>query len=354
MSKCIAVSKFESIGAYTPSKIVSTKELMGSLKNKSKLDLERITGIKNRRVRSEAEDSLSIALAAAKDCLKNSKYKAEDLDVIINTSITRFKDGNTFYLDPPMSFYIQEELNAKNAIYFDISNACAGMMTGAFILDNMIKAGIVRNGMIVSGECITPIAETAVKEMLEGVDPQFASLTVGDAGAAFILDKTGDPEIGIDFIELLTFAKHAELCFGMPSEKNSGVAMYTDAIGIHSAALAKIPVFLEKVIERFGLLFEDYDIVVPHQTAVRAIKMGMEEIGKYFDKTPEEIPEVLVSVDQYGNTSSTAVIIALYNALKENRIKEGSKVIFLALASGLVLGFISARLGKLKVNGEVD
>ena len=79
-----------------------------------------------------------------------------------------------------------------------------------------------------------------------------------------------------------------------------------------------------------------------------------EEIRKYFNKTPEEVPEVLVSVDHYGNTSSTAVMIALYNALKEKRVKEGSKVIFLALASGLVLGFISARLGKLKVNGEVN
>jgi len=168
------------------------------------------------------------------------------------------------------------------------------------------------------------------------------------------MDKSTEEGIGIDGIEMVTFAKHAELCFGMPSEEHPGVAMYTDAVGIHTAAIAKIPSYLEKFIERFGADWDEYDIAIPHQTAVRAIKMGMAEIGKHLNKAPEEFPEVLCSVDTCGNTASTAVIIALYKALKENRIKEGSKVVFIALASGLVLGFISARLGKLKVNGGVN
>ena len=56
-------------------------------------DLEKLTGIKNRRYRSKEEDSFSIALAAAKDCLKNSSYKAADIDIIIYDSISKFKDG---------------------------------------------------------------------------------------------------------------------------------------------------------------------------------------------------------------------------------------------------------------------
>ena len=123
------ISKFESIGAYTPEKVVSTKELMNKIKNRTPLDLERITGIKNRRVRSECESSLSIAIAAAEDCLRVSKYKAEDLDIIINTSITRFQEAYTFFLDPPFSLMIKRAINAHNAMNLDITNACAGMMT---------------------------------------------------------------------------------------------------------------------------------------------------------------------------------------------------------------------------------
>jgi 3-oxoacyl-[acyl-carrier-protein] synthase-3 len=345
-------SQFESFGVYTPATIQSTLDLMNKLENKPELDLQRITGIKNRRHRADGEDSLTIALAAAKSCLKNSKYKAEDLDIIINTAITRFKGGLTFYLDPPISFWLKKQLGADKAMNFDITNACAGMMTGAYILDNMIKAGIVRNGMVVSGECITPIADNAVKEIKKGIDPQFASLTVGDAGAAFIMDKSADNEVGIEAIELLTFARHAELCFGMPSEDHPGVAMYTDAMGIHGSALATIPMYLRKFLERNNLKIEDYDIAIPHQTSTKAIKMGIDGIRNAFNKKPEDMPEILVSVDEYGNTASTAIIVALYNAIKEKRVKEGTKVAFIALASGLVLGFITAKLGNIQVKEE--
>jgi 3-oxoacyl-[acyl-carrier-protein] synthase-3 len=345
-------SQFESFGVYTPATIQSTLDLMNKLENKPELDLQRITGIKNRRHRADGEDSLTIALAAAKSCLKNSKYKAEDLDIIINTAITRFKGGLTFYLDPPISFWLKRELGAKKAMNFDITNACAGMMTGAYILDNMIKAGTVRNGMVVSGECITPIADNAVKEIQKGIDPQFASLTVGDAGAAFIMDKSADNEVGIEAIELLTFARHAELCFGMPSEDHPGVAMYTDAVGIHANALSTIPVYLKTFFERNKLSVNDIDVAIPHQTSTKAIKLGIEGIRTFFNKTPEDMPEILVSVDQYGNTASTAMVVALYNALKEKRIKAGERFMFVSLASGLVLGFLSAKLGKIQVKEE--
>ncbi|MCE7743685.1 MAG: 3-oxoacyl-ACP synthase [Candidatus Heimdallarchaeota archaeon] len=342
-------SKFESFGFYAPEKKVSTKELMSQIN--TFLDLERISGIKYRHYRSESEDSKTIALKAARDCLNNSRYDATDLDIIINTAITRFIGPLTFTIDPPISLYLKKELNVNKAMNFDITNACAGMMTGAFVLDNMIKAGVLEKGMVVSGECITPVCETALLEIGDGIDPQFASLTVGDAGAAFIMDKTTNEDVGIDVIELLTFAEYADLCFGMPSDCNPGIAMYTDALKIHEVAISKIPVYLEKVITKYGLEWNDYDFAIPHQTAVKTILMGTEAIRSHFNKKHEEIPEVLISVVEYGNTASTAIITTLYKALKENKIKENSQIAFLALSSGLVLGFIFAKLGKLKISG---
>ncbi len=62
-------SRFESFGLYVPEKIVSTGELMGRLSHELPftIDLERITGIKNRRWRSENESSFTIALNAANE-----------------------------------------------------------------------------------------------------------------------------------------------------------------------------------------------------------------------------------------------------------------------------------------------
>ena len=75
--------RFESIGFYVPEKAVTTKELIDQMKKKPLFDLERITSIRERRFRAESESSYTMALTAAKDCLKHSQYEASDLDIII-------------------------------------------------------------------------------------------------------------------------------------------------------------------------------------------------------------------------------------------------------------------------------
>lgn len=120
---------------------------------------------------------------AATDCLKNSRYEARDLDIIIYSGITQMKgSANKFLYEPAMSLYIKNQLGAESAMNIDISNGCAGMLNGVYILDAMIKSGTVRNGMVVDGECITSAAEAAIKEIENVFDEQFASLTLGMQG----------------------------------------------------------------------------------------------------------------------------------------------------------------------------
>ena len=338
-------NRFESIGVYTPSNVVSTKELIAKMKTPPLFDLEDLTGIKNRRYRSKEEDSFSIALAAAKDCLKNSSYKAADIDIIIYASISKFKDGYKYLFEPSFSSYLSKEIGATNAMGYDILNACAGMMTGAYILDSMIKAGIVRNGMVISGECITPITDTAIKEIREPIDEQFASLTVGDAGAAFIMDISPDEDEGIDFIEFVTLAEYSNLCLGMPSAKHEGVAMYTKAIELHSVAIKSLPVLVGDLFKKYEISMVDFDYAIPHQTSMRAIRTGMKTCSEYFNP----LPEILYVIQDYGNTASTSHFVVLYNHLKEKKLKKNSRVILLSQASGIVMGFLGMTIKSLEV-----
>ena len=59
-----------------------------------------------------------------------------------------------------MSLSLKETLGARRAMSFDISNACAGMMTGVFIVNDLIRQGRIRRGMVVSGEYIYNWAST--------------------------------------------------------------------------------------------------------------------------------------------------------------------------------------------------
>jgi 3-oxoacyl-[acyl-carrier-protein] synthase III len=339
-------SQFESIGVYLPEKIVSTEELIARMENKPQFDLVNLTGIKNRRWRSESEDSYTLAVAAAKKCLEKSKYKAKDIDIIICSSITRYKGGLYYFLEPPFSKFFKDALGLrKSAMNFDMTNACAGMLTSVHILNNMIKTGAIRTGMIVSGESITPIAETAVKEIKDPIDMQFASLTVGDSGAAVIMDASADENEGIDFIEFLTIAEFADLCFGMPSAENPGPAMYTKALEIHKEVLQRVPKLGELLRDKYGTSYKSFDYLIPHQTSTRAIKSAFRLLEEPFGGA---CPEMLISVDKYGNTSSTSHFVVLDDYLRDKRLKKDSRILFCALASGIVIGILIVKIGALE------
>ena len=61
--------------------------------------------------------------------------------MLIVSSITRHVGGLGVQLEPPVSVALKEAIGARNAVSFDLSNACAGMMTGVFILNDMIRQG---------------------------------------------------------------------------------------------------------------------------------------------------------------------------------------------------------------------
>jgi 3-oxoacyl-[acyl-carrier-protein] synthase III len=344
-------TRFESIGFFLPEKIVTTQQLIQQMKNKPMFDFEQITGIRERRVCSEQDNSFSMAMKAAQSCLKKSSYNAEDLDIIIFTSITHFKENQKYYVEPSISLFLKKELGAHKAINFDISNACAGMCTGVYILNSMIKSGAVKNGMVVSGECITPIADTAVKEIKDQIDDQFASLTVGDSSVSVIVDQVENIDNikgKIEFIDFLTVANFADMCLGMPSNENPGIAMYAKSSDMHRNFSKRWPIFLEEVMKRQGKTFNasEYDYIIFHQTSEKAIHQYIQSGETYFQ---QEMPESLYSIQEYGNTSTTTHFVALYDGLKNQKIKQGAKLLFIVLASGMIFGVLSTTIGSLEI-----
>lgn len=346
-------TRFESIGAYLPERSVTTAELISRLKNPPVFDLEKVTGIHSRRVHdtdpARYEDSFTLAVRAAEDCLSKSQYAAADLDVIISTSITRSKDGTRMYMEPSLASAIADALGAPTAIAFDVSNACAGMITGAYILDRMIRAGIVRNGMVVSGEAITPIADTAVAEISEQYDLQFASLTVGDSAAAVVLDRSIDEHDRIEYVELVTAAEFSELCLGMPSDKTQGVALYTDNRQMHNESRFLLWTDTQRAFfaDR-GTTFaeENFDYLIHHQFGAGAIPF-INAIAEREFGAP--MPKDLNVIEKYGNTSTTSHFIVLHDHLSRGEIPSGSKLLMVPAASGVVGGFLSATISSLKV-----
>ena len=330
-------AQFESIGIFLPERRLSTSELVKSLKVPAINKFELLTGIKERRICSPGEDSLSLAVNAAKDCLAHSRYTATDIDMLISCSITKYIDGRSQQYEPPVSVAIKTSIGADKALNFDISNACAGMLTGVMIAEDFIQRGLVKNCMVISGENISGLSDHALKTIKTPLSNELASLTVGDAGAAVILELSPEDEEGIGIAGFTTLCGYSHLCIAKQSRKMPGAFMRTKAKKIHEVSISESGPIVQEALRQNGLTFDQIDYLIPHQTSRSAIVSGARHYAEYFGARPGQ---VVINIKEYGNTASTSHFLSLYTLMNEGRFKTGDKIMLLCFASGLIIGVV--------------
>src|SRR5271170_5018784 len=220
----------ESLGVYLPPEITSTREVLAGCGKVSLFQhaaakrVEQLIGIKNRRVAADSEPASEMAAKAIVKCLAASHCHPSEIDLLVYCSISRYAAPKHYVSEPGISVGLAAQFHFRNALALDISNGCAGMFTAIDIADSMIKSGLIRIAMIVSGEHITDLLKTAQKETLGYTDTRFACLTLGDAAAALILKESADSRTGFHALELYTVAQYSECCIGKPTPASHGGA----------------------------------------------------------------------------------------------------------------------------------
>jgi 3-oxoacyl-[acyl-carrier-protein] synthase III len=335
--------RIESVGVKLPAQRLTTKDLMSRTAHHTRIQLERLTGIHERHVVGPGENSFTLAVGAARDCLAHSLHQASDIEMLINTSITRSKGGFSQSFEPPLSLYVKQAIGAPGAANFDLSNACAGMLTGVFLLQDLVTRGEISCGMVVSGEYISHLSWNAARQIRSLFSRQLASLTLGDAGAAVIVERAPPGGPGMEVIGFTTLAEHSRLCLAFPSTVGPGAQMYTKSRTLQKVAIQDMPALVAEVIDEAGIDLGDIDYLIPHQTSARAIRKGTQEFARQLGAKPKH---VVVNLEEYGNTSSTTLFLALHKYLAEHRIRKGDRVMLLALASGIEIGIAIFTIGE--------
>lgn len=325
-------------GRHLPETHLTTDDLMATTRHDTHIDLERLTGIHERRVSVGDEDSFSLATSAARDCLDRARQDAAGLDVIISCSITKFRGGLTQWMEPTTSSAIAHAIGADKAMTFDLSNACAGMLTGVTVLNNWIRQGAFERGLVVSGEYISQLGQNAARHVRNIMSRELACLTLGDAGAALLLERAPAGSAGITLAGFTTVADYSRLCLAYPKGDDPGARMFTKSRAIQRAAIADTPLLLHEVLDAAGISIQDIDHVITHQTSARAIRKGMAAMTESFGESPQH--DAVITVDRYGNTASTTHTVALVEELEAGHIRPGDTVALIALASGLEIGVV--------------
>lgn len=329
----------ESLGTYLPPRIVSSQEIVKGCINPLRFPMERMTGINNRRMAGETEFALDLARKAIEDCLANSKYQPEDIDLLINCSISRGNHAGKFTFEPTSSIQLKQHFGFTNAIAFDVSNACTTLFTGMYIAEACIKTGLARRALVVSGEYITHLITTAQKEIENFMDPRMACLTVGDAGAALLLERSPDQKVGFHQFEMYTVGRYSEACIGKVTDQpHGGAIMYTDAVQVSAVNMKQAISHAHHIIEQAKWPYDAFQHILVHQTSKTTIQDVARAFNSYFGAEICSQDNVINNIAERANTATTTHMIAIMDYIRNGSIVSGENVLFGITGSGATIG----------------
>jgi 3-oxoacyl-[acyl-carrier-protein] synthase III len=216
------------------------------------------------------------------------------------------------------------------------------MITRIHIVDSYIRAGLIKRGMVVSGEYVTHLIQNAQLTIGKGIDPQLASLTVGDSGAAVIIEATDDSNLGFQYIDLFTAAQFCDLCIGTTnSEEHGGYVMNTDSIRILSEGINISLHHIGDMLRSPACNTMRFDWICFHQVSSRATHKLANDLNERFQRDLCTHDNTVDNVKERGNTSSTSHFVALWDYILNGKIRSYQNLLIACQASGMVFGVMA-------------
>jgi 3-oxoacyl-[acyl-carrier-protein] synthase-3 len=227
-------------------------------------------------------------------------------------------------LEPATACAVAEAIGTgPDALVFDVSNACLGVLNGMVELANRIELGQMRAGIVVSSESSRDIVETSIARMnqdptLERYRLGLATLTGGSGAVAVVLTSAdfSDSEHRLAYGAALSAPEHHRICRWGPKQGLLGETdnvMDTDASAVlnHGVDLGRRT--WERFLATTGWRASDVDRVICHQVA-----------AKDFSTFPE-----------LGNIGTVSVPLTAARAAEEGFLRSGDRVGLLGIGSGL-------------------
>ena len=313
------------VGHYLPKRVVENAEFEKTLDTNDEWIRAR-SGIERRHFAAEGETTSSMAAAASRAALADAGLSAEDVDAIVVATSTA---DLTF---PSAATMVQAELGMTNGFAFDVQAVCAGFV---FALSNA-------NALILSGQAkrVLVIGAETFSRIMDWTDRSTCVLFGDGAGALLLEAQEGQgttDDRGILSTDLNSDGRHKDLLYvdgGVSTGTTGYLRMQGNQVFRH--AVEKLAATANKALERAGVTAQDVDWVVPHQANIRIIQGTAKKLGLPMDN-------VVVTVQDHGNTSAASIPLALSVGRARGQIKDGDLVVTEAIGGGLAWGAVVLR-----------
>jgi len=314
--------KILSTGSYVPDVIVRNEDL-ASLGFDADWILQR-TGIEQRRHAPPEMATSDLAAEAGRRCLESAGVDPADVDLLIVGTFT------PDVLCPATAPFVQDRLKLACPA-FDVQAACAGFVYSLVTGMQYVASGNSRLALVIGADTNSRIVNPKDKKTY----PLF-----GD-GAGAVLLAPGGPRQGLLAYTLGTDGSGAELLYRRMGGSREPTTCKGLEKNLQFLSMEGRPVFkwairlihdtIHDVLAASNMTIDEVDFLVLHQANMRIIDAAAGDLG-----IPRE--KVLANVERYGNTSAASIPLVLDEALRDGRIKPGSRIALCGFGAGLAWG----------------
>lgn len=302
----------KAISYFLPEKIITNQDLIEEFPEWTVEKIAGKVGVSERHIAADGETAADLGVKAAEKFFSDHKISKEEVDFLL--VCTQSPD----YFLPTSACVMQEKIGLRTNIgALDINLGCSGFVYGLSLAKGLIYGGIATNVLLITAETYNKHIHPKDK----------GNRTIfGDAAAATLISTEGFAEIGEfslgtdgrganNLIVKQGGMRNPELFndFSIDEKGNatSSDHLYMDGGEIFNFTAEAVPVLVEDVLKKNDLEQDDIDLFIFHQ----ANQYMMNYLRKLIEIDKDKF---FIYLDKVGNTVSSTIPIAMYEAQKEN------------------------------------
>jgi 3-oxoacyl-[acyl-carrier-protein] synthase III len=317
-------AKISALGTFVPPRLLTNADLEKMVETTDKWIMER-TGIRQRHIADKGVAASHLAVEAARRALEERGISGSEVEAIFLASVT------PDMMFPATACLVQDRLGAKGAWGFDISAACSGFIYALQTGAKFVETGAHKKVLVIGSDIMSSIIDYTDRA---------TCVIFGDGAGAVLIEPATDDDCIIDFLHEIDGSGGCSLY--MPGGGSLHPAthetvdkkmhfVHQDGQAVFKYAVRKMVEASETLLKRNGLSAKDVDLFVPHQANRRIIVSSAERMGLRDD-------QVIINIDEYGNTTAGTIPLGLESARQQGRLKKGNLVLIASVGAGFTVG----------------
>lgn len=318
-------------GSAVPPRIVTNDELSAQLGEDIDPFVRGTLGIAQRHWCTPDESTADLAEAAGRAAMEAAGLAPEQVDLLIVATDT------PEYVSPATSSVVHGRLGLTNAGTFDLNAGCAGFVTALDTAWKYIRADARYSRVLVIGAY-------AMSKYLNPRDKKTLTIFADGAGAAVV---EAGPLSGVLSSELFADGRY---CDGMGvfaggthtpithAVLEENVQQYLRFVQKYPASVNEEgwPRIVKSVLARAGHTPADVDLWLWTQVNRSTIDVVMQGLGQPRDRAH-------TVMHKWGYTGSACLPMALDDAVRSGRLKDGDLMVLTGSGAGLAMGSLAMR-----------